>query len=173
MMKNVIFNGALVVAIVAAIIFVGPIKSSTAIDIYKDYFSSMKQINKVNDEIDGMKDQVSEARKKLQEVRGSSAVNLENADDIYKAVTSIEGVEEKSALLLRITDGTASVRAEYNENDKDTTARADGIQITVKVKDIFLYMPKFQELKLPVESLNVVYPENKIIMTLNTKGGQI
>lgn len=172
-MKNVILNSIIVVSLIVAMLFIGPVKMSTAIDAYKDYTSTIKKINTVNDNIDGAKDKVSASRKKLQEIRGTSAVNLEDANALYDAITSLDGVEEKSALLLRIADGTTSVRAEYDENNKELVSRADGIQITVKVKDIYLYMRKFNSLKIPVESLNIVYPENRIIIILNTKGGQI
>lgn len=172
-MKNVIFNLIIVVCILVGSIFIAPMKASTAMTNLKDYTKSIQEIKQVSKDIDGMKDKVSASRKQLQELRGNSAVDLEDADAIYKAVTSIDGVIEKSALLLRIDDGTTSVRAEYDENNKEVTSRADGIQITVKVKDVFLYIHNFEALKLPVESLNVVYPENKVIMTLNTKGGQI
>lgn len=172
-MKNLIFNISIVICILVGSVFIAPMKASTSMANLKDYAQSIRKIKNVNEEIDGMKDKISTSRKELQELRGSSAVDLEDADAIYKAVTSINGVLEKSALLLRIDDGTTSVRAEYDENNKEVTSRADGIQITVKVKDIFLYIRDFEKLKLPVESLNVVYPENKVIMTLNTKGGQI
>lgn len=172
-MKNVIFNSITVISLILVMAILGPFKLSTAFSEYKDYTSTMKKINSVNDDMDKAKDKISASRKKLQEIRGASAVDLEDANALYEAVTSLDGVEEKSALLLRIADGTTSVRADYDENNKDIAKRADGIQITVKVKDISLYMRKFNSLKIPVESLNIVYPENRIIVILNTKGGQL
>ena len=171
-MKNVICRVIAITVMLLLIIFVGYFNLGTAKASFSKYFAAISEYNDINSRMDTITDDVSKVRSELDGLRGKNAVDLEDADAIYKAVTSIDGVTEKSAILLRIRDGNISKLEEYAENQPDVTGRADGIQITVKVKDVKMYMQELDRLKLPRLGLNVVHPDN-IIITYNTKGGQV
>ena len=171
-MKNVTFKILVLILMLIVIAFFGVFNISTAKDSMIGYVKAINEYKSINSRMETIVDDVSKSRKELQDLRGPSAVDLEDADAIYKAVTSINGVSSHSAILLRIRDGNISKLEDYSPSKTDITQRADGIQITVKVKDVSAFLKELDKLQLPRLGLNVVHPDN-VIITFNTKGGQV
>ncbi|GAA0101673.1 hypothetical protein UT300012_23880 [Paraclostridium bifermentans] len=136
------------------------------------YKSSLDKMEALNTEMDGLVSETSKSRKKLQEVRGADAVDLESVDALYKAVSTLPGVKEINGRLLRISGENTKEVAQYKEGDK-RNANADGIVMNIVVEDVNKFIKELEKLKTPYYSLNVVYPGSEIVIRYNTKGGQV
>lgn len=171
-MKNIIARGLVIVGMVGTL-FVGGVfnmgSSKANLDEYKTTLDKMKALNT---EYDGLVSETSKIRKKLQEVRGAEAPDLESVDALYKSVSTLAGVKEVNARLLRISADSAKEVAEYVEGDK-RNANADGIIMNITVDDIPKFLEELEKLKTPYYSLNVVYPGSEVVIRYNTKGGQV
>ena len=173
MKKGLIVKLVIIGGMVFAILFVDVLKVKTAWSNFKDYVGSVKKVESFNDEMENLVNETSKAKKKLSEIRGADAVDLEDVNALYNAVTSIDGVENHAGKLLRISGQEIKILDDYSKDNLEKNNKADGVQILVQVKDIQGFLKKLGELKTPYTSLNVIYPENKIVVTYNTKGGQL
>lgn len=172
-MKNVVARLIVIGVMVCTLIFVGGFKLTSAISNYKDYGALAHKAKEINTKIEKSKDETAKARQALRQTRGDGAVDIEDVNALYKAVTSLPGVEHKLAYLLRINGNNIEVLNEYDAKAGDKNNKADGIQIIVVTKDIPKFLEELEKLKTPYVSLNIVYAEGKIAITYNTKGGQV
>lgn len=171
-MKNIIARVVVILGMLLVLSINGVFNFGGAMKQLKRFDGSLDKMQALKTEMDGLVSETSKSRKKLQEVRGADAVDLESVDALYKAVASLPGVKEINGRLLRIHGEEAKEVAQYKEGDK-RNANADGIVINVVVDDVNKYLKELEKLKTPYYSLNVVYPGSEIVIRYNTKGGQV
>ncbi len=173
MNRGLIFKVIVIGGMIFAVLFVDVLKVKSGLSNFKEYVSAVKKVESYNSEMENLVDETSKVKKKLSEIRGADAVDLEDVNALFNAVTSIEGVENSAAKLLRITGKELKILDDYSKDNPEKNNKADGVQIMIQVKDINAFIKKLGGLKTPYTSLNVIYPENKIVVTYNTKGGQL
>lgn len=173
MKKGITIKLAIIGGILVAVLFVDALNVKTGLANFKEYVSSVNKVESFNEEMENLVNETSKAKKKLSEIRGAEAVDLEDVNALYNAVTSIEGVENHGGKLLRISGQEVKILDDYSKDNLNKNNKADGVQIIVQVKEIKGFLAKLGELKTPYTSLNVIYPENKVVVTYNTKGGQL
>lgn len=173
MKKGIVIKLVIIGGMLVAVLFVDALKVKSGWTNFREYVSSVKKVESFNGEMENLVNETSKAKKKLSEIRGAEAVDLEDVNALYNAVTSIEGVENHAGKLLRISGQEIKILEDYSKDNLDKNNKADGVQIIVQVKEIKDFLAKLGELKTPYTSLNVIYPENKVVVTYNTKGGQL
>lgn len=171
--KNILIRIVAIGAMIGVMFFVDVLKINTATQSFKEYLGATKKVEQLNKENENLVNETSKTKKKLGEVRGADAVDLEDVNALYNAVTSIEGVESGSGKLLRISGEEVKILDDYSKEDLEKNNKADGVQIMIQVTDINVVLGKLGELKTPYTGLNVIYPEKKIVVTYNTRGGQL
>lgn len=145
----------------------------SAIHNYTAYAKQVKHVKELKSEIENIKDETAKSRQELRNTRGDNAVDVEDVNALYNAVTKLPGVENKAAYLLRIKPDKIDVLSTYKPSDGEKNNKADGIQIIVVTKDVPKFLDALEKLKTPYITLDVVYIEGKVAITYNTKGGQI
>lgn len=158
----------LVIAGMVVFLFIPGFSFSHAITNTKDYLSTRSQVSKLNKSIDSSESSISSLRKRIQENRGADAIDMEDPTAIYNFVTNIPGVSNVNAQILGINGDKYVSMGEFKP---DSSSNIDGIQIMVTVDDIDKFIGTLEQENMPFETLNVIYPEKKIIMRYNTKGG--
>ena len=134
---------------------------------FRSYNKVRKDVKQLNNSLTSIDDRIETSRKKITEAQGDK-VNSDDVTSIYNAVKEI-GVTSIEAQILSISGEVIKTTSDYTEGQDYTGA--DGIQIIVTVDNVDDYMNKLNELKLVYLSLNVVYPDKKVVMRFNTKGG--
>ncbi|WP_394862067.1 hypothetical protein [Paraclostridium bifermentans] len=172
-MKNIIARVIVIGIMLVCLFFVGVFKLPTAVGNYEDYFKLASQAKTLKTKMETTKDETAKARQALRQTRGDGAVDIEDVNALYTAVTKLPGVENKVAYLLRIKGEKVEVLGEYNASAGEKNNKADGIQIIVVTKNVPKFLEGLEKLKTPYERLNVVYYEGKVAITYNTKGGQV
>lgn len=142
-------------------------KIKSAVVNLASYNNIRKDIKELNSSLGSIDGRIESNKKAINEAQGD-AVNSENVDALFKAVNDL-GVTSIEASILSINGSIIKTVSDYTEGQDYTGV--DGIQIIVGVEDVDAYMEKLSGLKLTYESLNVVYPEKKIVIRFNTKGG--
>lgn len=173
MKKGLIVKLVIIGGMIFAVLFVDVLKVKSGWANFRNYVSSVKKVESFNSEMENLVNETSKAKKKLSEIRGADAVDLEDVNALYNAVVKLEGVENHAGKLLRISGQEIKILDDYSKDNLEKNNKADGVQIIVQVKEIQPFLTKLGELKTPYTSLNVIYPENKIVVTYNTKGGQL
>ena len=136
------------------------------------YINNIKENIDATNKSEEIEKSISETKEELVELRGADAVDMTDGAAIYDSVTSLPGVLEKGATLLQIKGGNVSEKGAYDGKNKALAKRADGIQIDVKVRDINAFLERFNALKIPTMSINVLYTDNRVILTFYTNGGR-
>lgn len=152
----------------AACLLVPVFRPTTAFQNTKAYIQLRKEVKELNGSISNIDNEIASERKKINELRGEG-VDAENPKDIYNVVTAIEGVKSIEAQIISINGN--NIRAVSEFNPEASNVQADGIQIALKVDDLNNFLTKLNELNIPYETINVIYPENKVVVRFNTKGG--
>ena len=166
-MKNV---PRIVVILIMGIIMIIPAFSiKQAIVNTREYRDVRNTIEKSNTEINKYQTGIDEGRKAIKDYRGANAVDLENANALYDAVKALPTVSNVEANIISINGNNIKVMGDFNP--KDANAKLPGIQLVVSVKDMNKFMQGLKELKTPYTTLNVIYPENKVVIRYNTQGG--
>lgn len=158
----------LVIAGMVVFLFIPGFSFSHAITNTREYLTTRTDVAKLNNSIDSSEDQISALRKQIQHNRGTDAIDMENPTAIYNFVTNIPGVSNVNAQVLGINGDKYVSMGEFKPN---VLSNIDGIQIMVTVEDIDKFTEALEKQNIPFETLNVIYPEKKVIMRYNTKGG--
>lgn len=167
----------LVIAGMVVFLFIPGFSFSHAITNTREYLITRSDVSKLNSSIDASEDNISALRKKIKDNRSADSVDMEDPTAIYNFVTNLPGVSNVNAQILGINGDKYVSMGEFKPNvsmgeDKpDVSKNIDGIQIMVTVDDINKFTEDLEKQNIPFETLNVIYPEKKIIMRYNTKGG--
>lgn len=162
-------KGAIIVLILGCML-IPAFRPTTGLSNILRYNELRHGVEKSNSNLSTVDNSISALRKKINEYRGTT-VDAEDAKSVYTAVTSISGITAKEAKVITINQDTSAVSGDFNPEADNT--KIDGIQLTLHVSDITAFMTALSALNLPYEAINVVYPENKIIVKFNTKGGLV
>lgn len=158
----------LVIAGMVVFLFIPGFSFSHAITNTREYLSTRSDVSKLNSSIDASEDNISALRKKIKDNRSAGSVDMEDPTAIYNFVTNLPGVSNVNAQILGINGDKYVSMGEFKP---DVSKNIDGIQIMVTVDDINKFTEDLEKQNIPFETLNVIYPEKKIIMRYNTKGG--
>lgn len=166
-MKYVARIVVIVLMLVAMII--PAFRPDTGIKNLKEFKHLRGQVETLNNKASDAQNQISIDRKAINEKKGDSNINLDNAKELSDKVSTLPGVDKATSEVIKFDGENITVVGPLSKDN--TQGVIPGVQITVTVKDINKFLAALKELDTPYLSVNIVYPENKVVVRYNTQGG--
>ena len=160
----------IIIGILIGVLFIPAFRPTTAISNLGTYIGLRKQIINANNTLSTSNNTIASLRKSINGARDNK-IDAEDANAVYKAVTSIGGITSSEIKVISINQDTTAIVGDFDPKADNT--KIDGIQVTIYSNDIKAYMTELSKLNLTYEVINAVYPENKLVIKFNTKGGLV
>ena len=157
------------IVLVVGAMFIPAFKITTAIANTKDYISVRKDVKYLNGKVNGLQDQIVENRKAIKEARAKNLVDLEDANALYETVSKLSGVSKVDAMVVKLDGNTVTKVKDFNP--KENNSKIQGLRLVVTTKDLNKFLKDLNSLQTPYTTLNIIYPENKVVIIYNTQGG--
>ena len=159
-----------IIAILLCAMVVPAFRPTTALSNLINYMNLRKEIVTEDNTLNTSNNTISSLRKKINGSRDNK-IDAEDANAVYKAAIDIAGITSKEAKVISINQDTTAIVGDFDPNADNS--KIDGIQLTIYASDIKAYITELSKLNLPYEVINAVYPENKVVIKFNTKGGLV
>lgn len=160
----------LAVILVVLLLFVPDLKLHSAVKGIGNYLDAVDKLESYDVTMNELIDETSKIRKSINDTRTNKDVDIQDIVSIYNNITSIKGIDKNvDASLIRLTSSVPKEIGTYDPENTSNVSNADGIKIILTVDDISSFLAEFEKLQIPAMSLNVVYPEKKIIIVVNTQ----
>lgn len=159
-----------IIAILICAMIVPAFRPTTALSNLISYMNLRKDIVTSNNTLSTSNNTISALRKKINGARDNK-IDAEDANAVYTAAIGIAGVTSNETKVISINQDTTAIVSDFDP--KADNSKIDGIQITIYASDVKAYIVELSKLNLPYEVINAVYPENKVVIKFNTKGGLV
>ena len=160
----------LIAVLVVLLIVVPDLKLNSAIKDVKNYLGAVNKLESYDSSMSNLVDETSKVRKELNSTRTNKDVDIQDIVSIYNGITALKGVDKNiDASLIRVTSSVPKEIGTYDPENTANVSNADGIKLTLNVEDIDSFLAEFEKLQIPTMSLNVIYPEKKVVIVVNTQ----
>lgn len=160
----------LAILLVVLLLFIPDLRLHSAIKGVSNYLSAVSKLESYDVTMNELIDETSKIRENINDTRTNKDVDIQDIVSIYKNVTAIKGINDNiDASLVRLTSSVPKEISTYDPDNTSNVSNADGIKMILTVDDIEDFLAEYEKLQIPTMSLNVVYPEKKVIIVINTQ----